>query len=140
MPERVVIADSGPLVALLVQEERHHDWAEKLFLELPTPFLTCEAVLTETYFLIRNLRGGARRFFDLLHSGLLVVEFDVMSERHQIDKLVQKYGDAPMSLADACLVRMSELTNGEVFTIDHHFRIYRKHGRNIIPLITPDLD
>jgi predicted nucleic acid-binding protein len=139
VPERTIIVDSGPLVAFWVKEEALHGWAEKQFLELPLPFLTCEAVLTETFYLIHSLRGGTRRFFDLLHSGLLSVNFDMVSERLHLDKLIHKYATLPMSLADACLVKMSEQTHGEVFTLDGHFQIYRKNGRHIIPVIMPAL-
>jgi hypothetical protein len=42
-----------------------------------------------------------------------------------------------MSLADACLVRLSELrADSEVMTLDGDFTIYRRHGRQVIPLIT----
>jgi hypothetical protein len=44
-----------------------------------------------------------------------------------------------MSLADACLVRMSELLdNSVVFTTDSDFHIYRKNGRQKIDLIIPE--
>ena len=50
-----------------------------------------------------------------------------------------RYRNRPMSLADACLVRLSELhTSGEVFTLDSDFRIYRRHGNRVIPLLIPD--
>ena len=51
---------------------------------------------------------------------------------------MQKYGDVPMSLADACLVRMTEiLSNSLVLTTDAHFRIYRRHSRQVIPCAMP---
>jgi len=53
-------------------------------------------------------------------------------------RLLRKYADRPMSLADACLVRMAELTDGcQVFTTDKHFRVYRRKGRHVIPLLAP---
>ena len=56
----------------------------------------------------------------------------------QIQKLMRKYRDVPMSLADACLVRMSEVySNGTVFTLDSDFRVYRRNGRQAIPLLSP---
>ena len=74
----------------------------------------------------------------LLNRGLLRVEFDLMAERQSLDRLVQKYADLPMSLADACLVRMTELNDKAVVcTLDRHFQIYRKHGRQTIPTIMP---
>jgi uncharacterized protein len=131
-----VIIDTGPLVAFLVETDSHHEWAVKCFQELRPPFLTCEPVLTEGFFLVSRLRNGPRRFFELLESGLLNVEFDVMAEREALRKLIHKYADVPMSLADACLVRMSEQHDtGFVFTTDGDFQTYRKNGRQMIPLI-----
>jgi uncharacterized protein len=133
-----IIVDSGPLVAFLVEPDSHHAWAVERFLELPAPFLTCEPVLTETFYLVSRLHNGPRRFFELLSSGLLNVEFGVVAEREALRKLIYKYADLPMSLADACMVRMSEQIDGAVvFTTDSDFRAYRKNGRQLIPVIMP---
>jgi predicted nucleic acid-binding protein len=133
-----ILVDTGPLVAFLREAESSHRWAAAKFSELPAPFLTCEPVLAEVFFLVSRHAGGARRFFDLLSSGLLEVDFSVLGEREALRKLVQKYEDLPMSLADACLVRLAELTPGaSVFTLDSHFRIYRKNGRQAIPVVMP---
>ncbi len=133
-----VIVDTGPLVAFLRREEAAHAWTAARFAELPAPFLTCEPVLAETFFLVARQPDGPRRFFELLDSGLLLVNFQVLEERRALGKLIHKYRDLPMSLADACLVRMAELTAGAaVFTLDSHFRIYRKHGRQPVPVIMP---
>jgi len=133
-----VLVDSGPLVAFLRAAEADHAWAAEKFAELPAPFLTCEPALAETLFLVSRQPEGPRRFFDLLGSGLLEVEFSVIREREALGKLSHKYQDLPMSLADACLVRLAEKHAGAaVFTLDAHFRIYRKHGRQQIPVIMP---
>ena len=134
-----VIVDTGPLVAFLVETDSHHAWAVKRFQELPAPFLTCEPVLTETFYLVSRLHNGPRRFFELLGSGLLNVEFAVLTEREALRKLIYKYADLPMSLADACVVRMTEQIKGTVvFSTDNDFRAYRKNGRQLIPLIMPE--
>ena len=101
---------------------------------------------------ISHLRSGARRggtsgaqgtqrrrgFVDLLLSDLLRVEFDLMTERGAVGRLLRKYADRPMSLADACLVRLAELNDtASVLTIDGDFAVYRKHGRRAIALISP---
>jgi len=138
VPERQVIVDTGPLVAFLVADDQHHAWAAERFRELPAPLWTCEPVLTETFHLLRKLRGGGRRFFELLASGLLAVEFELVAEHAALARLVAKYADLPMSLADACLVRMVERHPGAiVFTVDRHFAIYRQQGRRQIPTIMP---
>jgi predicted nucleic acid-binding protein len=133
-----ILVDTGPLVAFLREAEADHEWAAEKFQELPAPFLTCEPVLTETFFLVSRHTGGGRRFFDLLRSGLLEVDFAVLREREALWKLIHKYEDLPMSLADACLVRLAELHYAaSVFTLDRHFRTYRKNGRQQIPVIIP---
>lgn len=138
VPEGGVIADTGPLVAFLVREDLHHSWAVEQFKNLPAPFLTCEPVLTETFYLVQRLKGGKERFFELLGSELLIVEFDLLGEHEALRKLIRKYDDVPMSLADACVVRLAESSpKASVFTVDSHFRIYRKHGRQAIPTIMP---
>jgi predicted nucleic acid-binding protein len=131
--------DTAPLVAFLREAEAHHEWAVRKFRELPAPFVTCEPVLTETFFLVTSRHpGGARKFFDLLGSGLLEVDFSVMREREALWKLIHKYEDLPMSLADACLVRLAERHPGSsIFTLDTHFRVYRKNSRQQIPVIMP---
>ena len=133
-----IIVDSGPLVALLVRTDRHHEWVVERLRELRPPFLTCEPVLADVAHLVRRVRHGLERFVDLLMSDLLRVELDVMAEREAIGRLLRKYVDRPMSVADACLVRIAELNDSaSVFTIDSDFAVYRKHGRRAIALVTP---
>jgi predicted nucleic acid-binding protein len=129
-----VLVDAGPLVAFLDRRSPSR-WAVEQFRSLSPPLLTCEPVLTETFHLVSRLRDGSRRFFELLGTGVLSVEFELMAEQAALAKLVRKYSDLPMSLADACLVRMSEVNaDSSVFTLDRHFRMYRKHGRRLIRL------
>ena len=138
MAEARVIVDTGPLVAFLVKEEAHHRWVIEQFQNLPAPFLTCDAVLTETFFLVRKLPQGPAKFFALLNSGLLSVDFSIILEGTALAKLVQRYANVPMSLADACLVRLAKLNpHAVIFTLDSDFHIYRQDGREKIPLLTP---
>jgi uncharacterized protein len=138
--ENRVIVDAGPLVAFLNEREAHHGWAVDQFRLLPPFLLTCEPVLTETFHLVSRLPNGSRQFFALLATGVLCVEFDLMAEQKALARLVAKYSDLSMSLADACLVRMAEVNPGSsVFTLDGHFNVYRKHGRRVIPTIMPSI-
>ena len=138
MPEGRVIIDTGPLVAFLVKEETHHQWVTEQFQRLAAPFLTCEAVLTEAFFLVRKLPHGTAKFFALLNSGLLDIDFSMIAEGAALEKLVHRYANVPMSIADACLVRLSKLhPQSLVFTLDQDFHIYRRDGRQPIPLLIP---
>jgi predicted nucleic acid-binding protein len=122
----------------LVKEETHHHWVIEQFQNLPAPFLTCDAVLTEAFFLVRKLPHGTARFFALLNSGLLDIDFSMIAEGPALEKLVHRYANVPMSLADACLVRLSKLhPQTVVFTLDQDFQINRQDGRQPIPLLMP---
>lgn len=136
---QAVIVDAGPLVALLERRDKYHDWAKQQFASLDPPLLVCEPVLTEASFLVRHLPGGTVTVMEYLTRGLLRVALDLEHEAQSISDLIRKYHSVPMSLADACLVRMSELhSSSAVFTVDSDFRIYRQHGRRVIPTIMPE--
>jgi len=132
------IADTGPLVALLSRRDRYHGWALETFAGVSPPALTCEAVLAEAWHLLSGTAKGQTALLDLVAAGTLAVEFALMSELAAVRRLVARYRDRPMSLADACLVRLAELfDDAEVITLDRDFSIYRKHGRQTVPLISP---
>ena len=108
------------------------------FRRLSAPFFTCEPVLTEAFHLLRRLAGGHAALFSLMDSGLLVTPFSVVDERTELGRLMTLYRNVPMSLADACLVRLAELDpRCQVFTLDGDFNIYRRNGRQTIPLLAP---
>ena len=135
---RHVILDTGPLVALLDRNDRHHQWATDQWGQITPPLFTCEAVLAEACFLVRRFPGGQAAVMDLVRRGILDLSFRLLEEIEAIARLLQKYQDVPMSLADACLVRMAErYAGGVVFTLDNDFSIYRKIGRQTIPTLMP---
>ena len=132
------LVDTGPLVAFLDRNDPLHGWACDEIRNLTEPLLTCEPVLSETAHLIAHFDSSARRLFELLRSEGLRLAFDLDDHLDAVAALMAKYKDVPMSLADACLVRMSELHDrSRVFTVDSDFRIYRRHSRHTIPLIIP---
>lgn len=133
-----VILDTGPLVALLNRRDAHHPWARERFAEIKPPLLTCEAVLSEACFLVRNLPGGPGLVLQAVSTGAIEIPFTLSDELSRLQNLIHRYAGRPMSLADACLVRMAELhPSSPVFTTDDDFRVYRKNGRAAIPLIAP---
>jgi predicted nucleic acid-binding protein len=134
-----IIADTGPLVAYVQDNEEHSAWAKEMFDRLPPPFLTCEPVLTEACFLIERGGGDPDDLLDLVGRGLLRIEFALAREMPRLRALMKRYRNLPMSLADACLVRMTEQTPAcRVVTIDGHFRVYRRHDRRSIPVLMPE--
>ena len=69
----------------------------------------------------------------------VLVAFDLAQDLESVLKLMQKYEDIPMSIADACLVRMTEtLPDLVILTTDADFRVYRRHSRHVVPCVTPD--
>ncbi len=134
----MTIVDTGPLVALLNRSDQHHEWAVGQTKILPVPLATCEAVLTETLFLVASSQKAVSRLFDFLESGALSIEYRAAGGIPEIRDLMSKYSDLPMSFADACLVRMSEMAEeAPVFTIDSDFHVYRRDRRKPIRLVMP---
>jgi len=137
MKPRYVI-DTGPIIALLNAAEKHHSWATAQIKEHRAPFSTCEAVISEALHLLEQTPRGTDRLLALLERGFLRIDFTVDDQLPALAKLLRRYANLPMSLADACLVRMTELDErAGVFTLDRDFLIYRKNSRQIIPLLLP---
>ncbi len=133
---RVVLADSSAIVAAISKRDEFHGWATLQFQALPSGILICDAVFSECCFLLQREALAMESFFRLLERGILIVGFSVHTHLSEVITLMRKYADVPMSFADACLVKMSELHRDcVVFTADSDFRTYRRHGRQAIPLI-----
>lgn len=133
------IVDTGPLVAFFDRSERHHAWVTERIEALDAPLLVCEAVLTEASYLLSRFPKAQDILLELVQNGALAVAFRVEDHLDELRKLLHKYRDTPMSLADACVVRMAELHERHaVLTLDSDFTVYRKHGRMPVPLIHPE--
>ena len=130
------LVDAGFLVALLSVRDANHRWAAAQAPRLPPPWMTCEAVLSETTHLLGGRGSGS--LASMLRRGALVCRYRFADDMDAVFKLLEKYADVPMSFADACLVRMTETLNDPMLlTTDADFRIYRRHGRQIIPCVLP---
>ncbi len=135
---KVWLADTGPLVSLLTVNEAMHAWSGEQAKFAPAVVLTCDAVITESLFLLKRVGHDTDPLFALIESGFLRSEFDLHAEYRAVRDLMRRYRDMPMSFADACLVRMSEIhSDSVVWTLDRDFHIYRRHRRQTVPLVTP---
>ena len=135
----LTLLDTGPLVAFLNRNDRWHQWAKAQMGALPPPLLTCEPVLTEACFLVQRNGGQPAEVLAKVQAGVIAVALELQTEAAALETLMRRYEDTPMSLADACLVRLSELHfDCQVFTLDADFRRYRRHGRQVIPLLAPE--
>jgi len=133
-----VLLDSGPLVGFLSGTDQHHRWSLEVWNNLYEPLWTCEAVLSEAIFLLQSVEVSVSPLLALFERGLVKIDFSVSRQRSDLWRLLRKYADRPMSLADACLVRMAELHERcQIFTTDKDFLIYRRKGRGVIPLLAP---
>lgn len=133
-----VLVDTGPLVAFLNRRDRYHRWVSDVLERVAPPVMTCEAVLSEACFLLQEASGGADAVLELVSRGIVKSTFRLDGELAAVRRLMTKYSNVPMSLADACLVRMTELErNSIVLTLDSDFRIYRRHRRQTVPAIMP---
>jgi uncharacterized protein len=134
-----VLIDTGPLVALLDRRDAYHEWAKAQVEDVDPPLRTCEAVLAEACFLVSHLPGGPQSVLDLVQQGLVTVGLSLEDEVASIKRLLMRYADVPMALADACMVRLAELNKGCVLlTCDSDFKIYRMDRHSMIPIIIPD--
>ncbi|MGA7304516.1 MAG: PIN domain-containing protein [Rhodothermales bacterium] len=137
MTDKVII-DTGPLVAMLDADESHHDWAIQQLKTIQLPFLTCEAVIAETCYLLRRHARAVAEVGSFVDRGQIVCRFAFQESCDRVFARMRKYRDTPMSFADACLVCMVEdVPSSSVFTLDSDFQTYRQANRRVIPTIAP---
>jgi predicted nucleic acid-binding protein len=130
------LVDAGFLIALLNRRDTNYRWAVAEAARLPPPWMTCEAALSEAFYVLGGL--STPRLTELLRRGTVTCAFRLGDDFEAVLRLLDKYADVPISFADACLVRMTETLNDPVLlTTDTDFRIYRRHGRQIIPCVLP---
>ena len=133
---RSILVDTGFIVALLSRRDRHHRWAIVQATRHAPPWRTCESVLSEAFHLLG--RAGQPILAALLQRGAVVPALDLATELEPIVTLLRKYANVPMSLADACLVRMTEtLADPLLLTTNDDFRVYRRHSRQVVPSVMP---
>jgi predicted nucleic acid-binding protein len=131
-----VLVDASFLVALINRRDTNHAWASAQALTFQRPWKTCEPALSEAFY---NLGPpGSPRLIELLRRRAVISGFQLNENLDDIIALLRKYADLPISLADACLVRMSEILSDPILlTTDSDFRVYRRHGRQVVPCVMP---
>ena len=133
-----ILLDTGPLVALINPRDQMHQWVTSEWSTIAKPLLTCEAVVAEACFLLQNVYRGEEGVMILIETGIIKVPFRLSEDATAIKVLQSRYKSVPMSFADACLVRMSELfSESSLLTLDSDFVIYRKNINQVIPVIRP---
>lgn len=126
----LVLLDAGPIVAMLDRSEQYHQECSALAADLEATLVTCEAVIAEACYLLRAVKGAAAAVLENVDRGNFLIPYRLTGRATQVGKLMKKYANLPMDLADACLVDIaSQLGTGRIWTLDADFHIYR-WGRN----------
>jgi uncharacterized protein len=125
-----VLLDTGCIVALLDRSEQHHRDSVNAVSTLEAPLITCEAVIAESCYLLRDFEGAAAAVLENVDRGIFQIPYRLAGNAGGVVKLLRKYADVPMAFAGACLVDMaSDFQTGRILTLDADFRLYR-WGRN----------
>ena len=133
-----VLLDTGPWVALLSRNDIHHKWAVEQFRLFPPPLLSCEAVVAETCFLLKRSGFDPSLPLQFIERGVVQLPFVLQEQIDSVSSLFKRYENVPATLADAALIRLAEINDSPLLiTTDSDFHIYRRHGRQTIPLVTP---
>jgi predicted nucleic acid-binding protein len=122
-----VLLDTGPIVALLSENDTNHDRARALFAECIPPFRCCEAVVAEACFLMGKIHSaGPAEVVALGRQAVYTIAMSADEHWAHIERPFKKYSDRPISFADACLIRCAEI-HGEarILTFDRDFSIYK---------------
>ena len=121
-----VLLDTGVIVALLDRSERLHARCAHALESLDQPLATCEAVITESCYLLRRIPGAPETVMSNVEQGLFQIPFQLTRSAAAIQAILRKYQDMPADFADACLIHLAdELDTGEILTLDSDFAHYR---------------
>ena len=125
-----VLLDTGVIVALLDRSEEFHQACAKAVRELEAPLITCEAVIAESCYLLRNLPGAPEAVIENVAAGIFQISFQLSPQAAGVKQVLRKYRDRRIDLADACLIRLAdEFGTADILTLDKDFQIYR-WGKN----------
>ena len=132
------IIDTGAFVGLFNKRDQYHDWAVNVFRSIKPPFYTTEEVVTEVCFLLPGPEA-IKKFLSKIQTGIVVVDFQLHQHITKILDFIDNYSDRKMDLADATVLRLSELIEDcRVFTTDgKDFAVYRRNGRQTVPFTAP---
>ncbi len=125
-----VLLDTGVIAALLDRSEKFHQGCSEAVRSLEAPLVTCEAVIAESCYLLRNLPGAPEAVIENVVAGIFQVPFQLSRDAVGVEQVLRKYRDRKIDLADACLIRLAdEFETADILTLDKDFEIYR-WGRN----------
>jgi uncharacterized protein len=133
-----VLVDTGFLVALYDRNDAFHSRCIRAHKQFDRPYVTCEAVLTESFHLLRHLPAAGLAILKSVEMGILDVPFTLKESATEVARILDKYCNLPASLADACLVQMAdESDTGDILTLDSDFKRYRWRRNRSFNLLIP---
>lgn len=133
-----VLIDTGVIVALLDRSEKFHDVCVETIQDLSEPLITCEAVISESCYLLRKVRGAPEAVIQNISADIFQIPFQISDHANELNRILKKYQDREVDLADACLIEMAnQYGTGDILTLDDDFKIYR-WGKNKPFHIMPD--
>ena len=134
-----VLLDTGVIVALLDRSEKFHQASATAIREVQAPLITCEAVIAESCYLLRNLPGAPEAVIENVAAGIFQIPLQLSRETAGVKQALRKYRDLQIDLADACLIRLADdFESADILTLDRDFEIYR-WGKNKPFRMLPDL-
>ncbi len=120
------LLDTGVIVGLLDRSEAYHDRCVTALGSLEGPLVTCEAVIAESCYLLRDLPGAAETVLENVERGIFQIPFQLSRAAPLVKAVMRKYRDLPADFADACLIQLAdELNTGDILTLDRDFESYR---------------
>lgn len=127
---KLVLVDTGPLVALRNERDSRHAVCVEALKELPKPLLTCWPVLTEAAYLLRHYPRRVRELLASTDGEFLRVLALGHADTLAINSILEKYEDQSFQLADAALMHLAEREDVDaIFTLDRKdFQLYRVQG------------
>ena len=126
-----VLLDTGPIVALLDASDGFHHACVAAISEIGVPLVTCEAVVAESCYLLRRVRGASEAVLENVAAGVFLIPVPLSQSAREVSRVLQRYADRKIDLADACLVHLAnELGIGDILTLDRDFDVYRWGRRN----------
>lgn len=131
-----VLLDTGVIVALLDATDSFHQRCSEAIAGLGAPLVTCEAAIAESCYLLRRVEGAAEAVLENVREGVFQIPLHLSESAKDIQRILRKYRDRDIDLADACLVHLAnEFGAGEILTLDRDFEIYRWERNNAFELL-----
>jgi predicted nucleic acid-binding protein len=135
-----VLLDTGMIVALLDPTDSFHTRCSDAIADVGAPLVTCETVIAESCYLLRDVEGAAEAILHSVATREFLIPISLADAAVPVQRIMAKYWDRGIDLADAFLIHLAdEFSTGDILTVDRDFRVYR-WGRNNHFQVLVDLD